>query len=143
MALKVFEPFELLNRSLQSLSKTVFRMLKAVVEAVRKLSMLRDYFNSILREAQKLVVEFDLDPIQYPRVRKPPKPFSGPCDAHVATSVSDYYRPQFLKMIDTAISQLHELFDHSPGLLKYKQLEEILISGAVTNKELILSYPEP
>ena len=106
-------------------------MLKAVAEVVHELFALREDFNRILTEAQKLVEELDLDPIQCPRIRKPPKRLSGPCDAHVATSVSDYYRSQFLQMIDTAISQLHERFDHSPGLLKYKQLEDILISGEI------------
>jgi len=75
MALKVFSPLEMLNRSLQARYQTVSGMLDAVGETVSSLRHIREdeAFNQILTETGDAIVELDLEELQVPRQRKPPK----------------------------------------------------------------------
>ena len=52
-------------------------------------------------------------------------------------TVSDYYRPVFFSLVDTAVQQLKERFSDSPGLNKYRALEDVLLSGTVDENVLI------
>lgn len=85
----------------------------------------------------------DLDPIDVPRQRRPPRRITGPAPSHTSTSVSGYYRPIFFNLLDTAITQLTERFS-SDGLAKYKKLENVLLTSEVPeeNQDLLRQYPE-
>ena len=74
MALKVFGPLEMLNRSLQARYQTVSGMLVALGETIAGLRYLREdeAFDQLLTDA-KVVAEMDLEALQVPRQRRPPK----------------------------------------------------------------------
>ena len=59
----------------------------------------------------------------------------------MAATVSDYYRPLFFSLIDTAVQQLKERFCENPGLGKYRALEDCLISGVV-EEQVLSAYHE-
>jgi len=130
MAIRVFGPLEMLNRSLQARYQTVSGMLVAVGET---LSGLRDFredkaFDKLLADAVEAVAELDLEELKVPRQRKPPKRYTGAAAAHVATTVCDYYRPLYFLLVETAIQQLKERFHGNPSLLKYQALENVLLN---------------
>ena len=56
-------------------------------------------------------------------------------------TVSDYYRPVFFSLVDTAVQQLKERFSDSPGLNKYRALEDVLLSGTV-DENVLAAYSE-
>jgi len=133
MALKVFGPLEMLNRSLQARYQTVSGMLAAVGETTAGLRDLRDdkEFERLLADAADVVAELDLETIQVPRQRKPPRRYTGDALSYVATTVSDYYRPLFFLLVDTAVQQLEERFHSNQSLLTYQTLEKVLITGEI------------
>jgi len=75
MALKVFGPLEMLNRSLQTRYQTVSGMLAAVGETVSGLCHIREdeAFDHLQRDTGDIIAELDLEELQVPRQRKPPK----------------------------------------------------------------------
>lgn len=131
MALKVFGPLEMLNRSLQARYETVSGMLIAIDETLSGLRDLRDdmAFDHLLAETTHYVAEMDLEELQVPRQRKPPKRYTGSAESHVATTICDYYRPQYFLLIDTAIQQLTDRFHSNSSFFKYQALETLLITG--------------
>ena len=130
MALKVFGLLEVLNRSLQARYQTVSGMLVAVGETLSGLGDLRadEAFEQLLADTKKVVADLDLEELQVPRQRKPPKRYTGDAVGHVATTVSDYYRPLFFLLVDTAVQQLQERFHGNSSLLKYQALENMLLT---------------
>ena len=74
MALKVFGPLKMLNRSLQARYQTVSGMLVALGETIAGLRYLREdeAFDQLLTDA-KVVAEMDLEALQVSRQRRPPK----------------------------------------------------------------------
>ena len=143
MALKVFAILEVLNRSLQSRYQPVSGMLQAVTESIEGLLRLREntVFDEMLDDTCNLIMELNIKQICLPRQRKPPKRLTGDADAQVAATVSDYYRPLFFSLIDTAVQQLKERFCENPGLGKYRALEDCLISGVV-EEQVLSAYHE-
>jgi hAT family C-terminal dimerisation region len=143
MALKIFSILEILNRSLQSRYQTVSGMLAAVAQSCSSLLAMREdaVFDEMLQETEGIVTKLDLEDISLPRQRKPPKRLTGIGAAHVCLSVSEYYRPFFFTLIDTAVQQLKERFSNSPGLNKYRTLEDVLISGVV-DEQVLAAYHE-
>ena len=82
MALKVFSPLEMLNRSLQARYQTVSGMLDAVGETVSSLRDIREdeahtVHIQILMETGDAIAELNLEELQIPRQRKPPKRYTG------------------------------------------------------------------
>ena len=47
----------------------------------------------------------------------------------------------FFSLVDTAVQQLRERFSDSPGLNKYRALEDVLLSGTV-NENVLAAYSE-
>ena len=64
-----------------------------------------------------------------PRQRQPPKQYTGDAVPHVAITVSDYYRPLYFELVDTAVQQLENRFHGNASLLKYQALENVLLTG--------------
>ena len=80
LALVVFGPLELLNKSLQSASASVGQMLEAVKTVKQEIlsSRTEESFHSLFAATVESAAELDLEPIVLPRQRKPPKRFTGP-----------------------------------------------------------------
>jgi hypothetical protein len=80
-------------------------MLVAVDETMDSLRHLREEkaFDQVLVNTSQVVAEMDLEELKVPRQRRPPKRFTGDADGHVATTVTDYYRPLYFMLVDTAI----------------------------------------
>ena len=98
-------------------------------------------FDEMLDDTCNIIMELNIKQICLPRQRKPPKRLTGDADAHVTATVSDYYRPLFFSLIDTAVQQLKERFCENPGLGKYRALEDCLISGVV-EEQVLSAYHE-
>jgi hypothetical protein len=143
MALKVFGILEVLNRSLQSRYQTVSGMLAAVADCTCNLLALRDdqVFDEMLSATNVIITDLDMIEIELPRQRRPPNRLTGDAPAHQYTTVSDYYRPVFFSLVDTAVQQLKERFSDSPGLNKYRALEDVLLSGTV-DENVLAAYSE-
>jgi hypothetical protein len=131
MAQKVFGLLEMLNRSLQARYQTVSGMLKAVDETLSGLRDLRldAAFGKLLADTEEIVAELDLEALTVPRQRKPPKRYTGDAVPRVAITVSDYYRPLYFELVDTAVQQLENRFHGNASLLKYQALENVLLTG--------------
>ena len=72
--------------------------------------------------------ELDLDELTLPRAKKAPARISGQPKAFHPTNVQDYFRMEYLKMIDVAIQQLSDRLLDCPGLIRLCELEAILVS---------------
>jgi hypothetical protein len=145
VAVAIFTLLELLNRSLQAETATVSWMLKAVENVIAELNDLRnaETFHDIMNDVDRMVDSHGLYEVCVPRVRRPPRRYCGPAEAHVAESAEEYYRAAFYSVIDTAIMQLCDRFateGTTTGLCTYLQLEDTLLSGTVLN--ICMSYPE-
>ena len=95
MALRVFEPLERLNRSLQTTYQTVAGMMEAVTSVIVELTAIRtdEEFELLMAETCKVLTELNLDALEVPRTRKPPAKYTGPAAATIPQSAADYYRP--------------------------------------------------
>jgi hypothetical protein len=143
MALKVLNPLEELNCSLQSRSMTVAGMLLGVEEVINHLEGMRCEieFAALLEPVNVAITAFELEPITVPRQRSPPARFTGDAEAYQATSVSTHHCPHFFEAVDTAVNGLKDRFTESSGLQQYSKLESILLSGVVV-EDAIKQYPE-
>jgi hypothetical protein len=144
MALSVFGPLEQVNRVLQSTSISVSGMLEAVEVVKEELLKLRtnDNFLSLFLLVQGKADEMDLDPLTLPRQRKPPKRFTGPSEAHIYEDAQHFFRAQYFQFIDATVVQLSDRFgDDKEGLRKYRELQDMLITGNVV-LDTVKLYPE-
>jgi len=144
MAQRVIAPLESLNRSLQSTKATVSGMLESAKVVKTELAeKLRDdvEFEKLLSDAELKIKLLELEELSVPRVRKPPARFSGSGEAFQMTSVRQYFRIEYVKLIDVATQQLSDRMIDCPGFLRYCQLEAMLLTGKfdVAVTEL---YPE-
>ena len=106
-------------------------MLTAVDETLSGLRDLRvnAAFDKLLADTEEIVVELDLEALTVPGQRQPPKRYTGDAVPHVAITVSDYYRPLYFELVDTAVQQLENRFHGNASLLKYQALENVLLTG--------------
>ena len=70
-----------------------------------------------------------MEALTVPGQRQPPKRYTGDAVPHVAITVSDYYRPLYFELVDTAVQQLENRFHGNASLLKYQALENVLLTG--------------
>jgi hypothetical protein len=116
--MRIFGPLEELNRSLQSSSGTLSGMLQAVEAVKLQLVTLRTdgMFHTIFEEVCVVCERHEIDLICLPRMRQPPRRFTGLGDAHRPSTAEEYYRASFFSALDTAHAQLCERLDkNSPG----------------------------
>ena len=143
MAQRVIEPLESLNRSLQSAKATVAGMLESAKAVKSQLQRMREdaKFDKILNNVESKIKVLDLAELSVPRARKPPPRFGGPGEAFHSKSVCEYFRIEYLKLIDVAIQQISDRLIDCPGLLRYCELEAMLLTGNLDEKVTQL-YPE-
>ena len=113
MALKILNPLEKLNCSLQSRSVTVAGMLLSVEEVINHLQSVRceTEFAALLVTVNVAITVFKLEPITVSRQRRPPARLTGHAESYQATS-----EPHFFEAIDTAVNCLKDRFTKSSGL---------------------------
>ena len=83
-------------------------------------------------DAEKMIREFDLEPISLPRQRCPPKRLTGNAENYYASSPIEHHRRQYFSMIDTAIIQLKDRI-YQKGMDNLICLEKILLTGEINN----------
>lgn len=109
-------------------------MLESVAKTTAQLEELRnaEAFHEIFRETSLAADKYDLDPLQIPRRRQPPKRITGPAAGYKPTTAEEYYRIQYYKLLDGMLGNLQERFDISSnaGLSDYNDLQKILTTGA-------------
>jgi len=142
MAVDVLSPLECLNKALQSVSMTVAGMLESAKKVKACLLELRtaDHFSGILVDTIRQIEDLQLEELHMPRARRPPKRLTGQAEAYSPQSVEEYYRTEYFKMLDVCIQQMSDRMLDCPGLQKYCELEDILLSGSVG--PVIENYPE-
>ena len=140
IALIVLKPLELLNRKLQSRTESVAGMLECVQMVSNELDSLRsdDTFNEIMEKCSSAAVELGLKPMKLPRARKPPARHTGPAVAYAATTLVEYFKPQYFEIVDLVRSELEARFSGSVGLQTFVKLENILLTGLI-DKDLLVS----
>lgn len=143
MALEVLKELECLNRSLQSKTVSVSGMLAAVdcVKNTIRVKRCDEKFHQIYTEACDMIQELDIEAIQTPHIRRPPKRFTGNAPAFRPTSPEEFYRIEFFKMLDVVEIQLTRRFDQS-SFETLSLLERVLITGKVEDVDVVRSYPE-
>ncbi len=82
----------------------------------------------MLADTVQVAAEMDLEALHVPRQRKPPRRYTGDAISHVAATVSEYYRPIYFLLVDTAVQHLQERFHGITSLLKYQVLEDVLLT---------------
>lgn len=142
MAVDVLSPLECLNKALQSVSMTVAGMLESAKKVKACLLELRtaDHFSGILVDTIRQIEDLQLEELHMPRARRPPKRLTGQAEAYSPQSVEEYYQTEYFKMLDVCIQQMSDRMLDCPGLQKYCELEDILLSGSVG--PVIENYPE-
>jgi hypothetical protein len=143
IALTVCDPLENLNKLLQSQSATLNGMLQAAQTTLREFKRLRSVseFERLFQETSKKAEQLNIE-IRLPRYRKPPARFTGRASAYQAATAEEHYRAIYFMILDNAAEQLRQRFDSAaPGLSRYLQLEQMLLSGTV-DSTIVEHYPE-
>ena len=143
MAQNVIEPLESLNRSLQSVKMTVAGMLESAKTVRSQLQSLREdcKYDAIFKEAEQMIESLDLGELSTPRTKNVPTRFRGLALAFHPQSVLQHFKVEYLKLVDVAIRQLSDRIIDCPGLIRYCELEAMLLSGKV-NEKISQQYPE-
>jgi len=115
-------------------------MLECVQMVSNELDSLRsdDTFNEIMEKCSSAAVELGLKPMKLPRARKPPARHTGPAVAYAATTLVEYFKPQYFEIVDLVRSELEARFSGSVGLQTFVKLENILLTGLI-DKDLLVS----
>ena len=98
-------------------------------------------FVKLVNDVESKIKVLDLDELSVPRARKPLTRFCGQGEVFQTTSVCKYFRIEYLKLIDVAIQQLSDRLIDCPGLLRYCELETMLLTGNL-DKKVTQLYPE-
>ncbi len=141
LASQVLEELECLNRSLQSKTTSVPGIL-AAVDCVRKTIQVKrsdEKFHQIYTTVCDKICELDIEPIQMPHIRRPPKRYTGNAPAFRLTSSEEYFKIEFFKLLDAVDVQLAERFDQH-SFQTFSKLDRVLISGKV--EDVVSCYPE-
>ena len=146
IAWTVTGPLHELNRVIQGEKQTVSGLLGIAQLVDRTLKEMRteEEFSALFENVQGKVVDLDIDPIELPRHRRPPKRFGGHCSSHRANTPEEHYRQSYYTVLDTAIQQLADRLDTSSttGLAAYNDLESLLLNTVVEDSQIVSMYPE-
>lgn len=96
-------------------------------------------FTELFEKAVLMVETLEIEPIEIPHQRKPPKRFTGGASPHKPKTPEEYYRIEFFKVLDSLDMQFKERFNQ-PDLEKLKQIENVLLTGKIC--DVIGEYPE-
>lgn len=145
MAILVLDLFENLNRAAQSSRSSVSAIITAMQTTADALAELRtdDAFKEVFADVVSTCQDLDIPLPKLPRVRRPPKRFTGQAAAHNWQSAEEYFRCQFFHFIDNSVNQLQQRYEQ-PGLRQYVKLEQILLTQHDTKdvEAVVANYPE-
>ena len=147
IARPIIDLMECLNKSLQSSKVTISGMLEMVSMTKTELLRLRseEKFDEIMSCCEEMCSNLELEQLSMPRIRKIPKKFDDNVrTTHQPQTVTDYFRPEFFKIIDSCIGRLDEYFT-SNDILQVKQLSDLLLESSTDEENLataINRYPE-
>ena len=71
-------------------------------------------FHTIFEEIHAVRQLYEIDPICLPRMRQPPKTFTGLADEHRSTTAEKYYCASFFSARDTAYDQVVNVWTKIP-----------------------------
>lgn len=133
VSLAIFAPCEEVARVLQSPNLTATGAKQAADRLTCMLQKLRsdEEFDHIFETTVSESQELDLDPLEEPRVRRPPKRFDFIPNAapSVQLSAKDTLRKEYFEILDLQISELNERFDQE-GFSVLVSFENILLDAA-------------
>ncbi|KAK0146632.1 Zinc finger MYM-type protein 1 [Merluccius polli] len=141
LASSITGDLESLNISLQCRTGTVSGM-RAAVECVSQSFQVKRSevgFHSLFERATQMVQDLDLEPINLPRSRQPPKRFTGQSEGRRPNSAEEHYRAEYFEVLDLINAQLKDRFQQG-GLLNLESLENTLLTGQVSSSTE--GYPE-
>ncbi|XP_028410213.1 uncharacterized protein LOC114532818 [Dendronephthya gigantea] len=144
MAAKPVAILEQLNSALQAKSANVSGMVEAVKTSSKHISAQRtdEAFHELFSAAEEKCEEYQLDPLEVPRIRVPPRRYTGEAEEYRPDSSEEYYRKQYFKFIDVIVTGLSDRYDpDKSGLAQYLKLEMMLTSGKV-DEDVVSKYPE-
>ncbi|XP_075425226.1 zinc finger MYM-type protein 1-like [Ascaphus truei] len=148
----IMEPLNILNINLEDQNRLMdstlkkVRMVKEILVRVRQEATVVDF----LRQAEEVVTKHDLVPIATPPPRRCRRPAFDSADQQVAETKEDFFKNEYFKMLDAAISQLENRFLQQ-GFIEYCHLEDVLLcagkggeSDSVIEEKLatLSKYPE-
>lgn len=125
---EVIGELEHLNKSLQKERQTISGMKEAAeyVNASLQSKRNEESFHSLLQNAEAMVSSLDLEMMQMPHQRKPPKRYCGKAEQHIAASAEEFY-----KVLDTVDQQFEDHFSQV-DLKKLHKVEMVLLTGKVS-----------
>ena len=144
MAARLVAILEQLNSALQAKSANVSGMLEAVKIASTHISAQRTdaMFHELFSAAEEKCEEYQLNPLEVPRMRVPPRRYTGEAAEYQPKNSEEYYRKQYFQFIDVIIVGLSDRYDPlKSGLAQYLKLETMLTSGKA-NEDVVSMYPE-
>lgn len=139
----ILQLLEGLNRSFQSTTANLGGMLHSVRLVQEELKILRsvEKFQELFNTAEKMISQLGIPSLELPRLRKIPKRYKeGNAQDYQHGTVLEYYRVQYLQVVDTAIENLKDYF-FSQDLAEYEKLSNVLLTGNFC-AEVIMQYPE-
>lgn len=97
-------------------------------------------FDELFATVESAITKLELEMLSLPRRKRPPVRFTGPAEAYQPDMTRDYFRIEYLKMIEVSLQQLCHRILQCHGLIRYQELETVLLSGQVT--KIVHDYPE-
>lgn len=144
IAMSITGPLHELNRVLQAKKGTISSMIECVQLVKKDLQDKRnnEKFSILLQDVQTQIQKFDLEALQLPRTRKPPRRLTGQGEAYNPQSVEEHYRKTYFVVLDTAIVGIDDRWQITPGsaLEVFTKMEKMIISGNVA--DVVNDYPE-
>jgi len=87
-------------------------------------------FHELFSAAEEKCEEYQLDPLEVPRIRVPPRRYTGEAAEYQPKNCEEYYRKQYCEFIDVIVTGLLERYDPlKSDLAQYLKLESMLTSG--------------
>ena len=135
---------EQLKCALQAKPANVSGMLEAVKISSESIWAWRSdgVFHEIFIAAEEKGEKYELDPLEIPRRRCPPKRFADEVPQNHPANPEEHYRKHYLDFIDAVSKGLSDRYNPSKsGVAQYLKLENMLTSGKV-DFDVISQYPE-
>jgi hypothetical protein len=122
-------------------------MISAMKMTAYSLRLMRtdEKFAHIFSETEILCTQLQIDEPALPRIRCPPKRYTGPAEQHIWNSAEEYFKAQYYIVIDTTVQELTRCYDQ-PDVNKYLVLERALLQCNALQDEMtcasVRQYPE-
>ena len=108
IAARPVEILEQVNSALQAKSANVSGMVEAAKIASRHISAQRtdEVFHELFSAAKEKCEEYQLNPLEVPRMRVPPTRYTGEVAEYQPNNFEEYYMKQYFQLIDVIVPGL-------------------------------------